>query len=106
MMVGADHAALENGEEVFGGVAVSKPAHADILASRVNDAGMASELTANAGVDRAFVGHEVRSAIDIGNDQGAQSFCVHIGDMERTGVAFAANERNWAESGTLAASKP
>ncbi len=94
MVVGADHAALENGEEVFSGVAVSKAAHANILTGRMNDGRVPCKLAANAGVDRAFVGHEVRSAIDIGNDQRAQSFGVHIGDMERTGVAFAANERD------------
>lgn len=44
MVIGADHAALEDGEEVFSGVAVRKPLVADILLLAVVDGGVSAHL--------------------------------------------------------------
>ena len=90
-------------KKVFGGVAVRETSLADIFVSRVNNGGVTGELGADAGIDRAFVGHKVRGAIDVRDDQRAKSFGVGIGNVERAGVTVTGNERhNRLHSGGLA----
>ena len=62
MVIGADHAALEDAEKVLGGVAVVAVATAE-LAVRVKRRAMRGELAADALVEAGIVGHEVRRAV-------------------------------------------
>ena len=66
---------------------MSETTLADILFSRVNDGRVTGELTTNAGIDHAFIGHEVAGAIDVGNDQAAKVLSVDVGDVEAANVA-------------------
>ena len=45
------------------------------------------ELAPDGGIDRRVIGHDVRRAVDVGNDDRAQSFCADIRDRERTNAA-------------------
>src|SRR5690606_17854154 len=87
VVVGADHAALEDGEEIFGGVGVLEAARGDVFASAVIDLAVAVELAAHALIDRALVRHKVRGAIDVRDNERANVLGVDVGDMEGTGVA-------------------
>ena len=87
MVIGADHAALEDGEEVFSGVAVLETAGGDIFLGAVVHDAVAVKLAAHAGINDAFVGHKVRGAVNVGDDQAAQVLGVDIGNVERTDMA-------------------
>jgi hypothetical protein len=69
-------------------------AHANVFISRVNDSRMTSELTANASVDHAFVGHQMGGAINVGDDQAAKLLSVDIFNVERTNLAVTLNQRD------------
>jgi hypothetical protein len=92
VVIGADHAALEDGEEVFSGIGVLEAAGGDVFLGRVIDAAVTVELAAHAEIDRAVVGHEVAGAVDIGHDQRTNVLGIDVGDMERTGAAFALDQ--------------
>lgn len=94
MVIGADHAALEDGEEVFSGVAVRKPLVADVLLLAVVDGGVGAHFKADLLIHAAFVGHQVSLAVHVCDDKGANVFRVEIGDMEATDVAFALDQRD------------
>src|SRR3546814_18479164 len=57
VVIGADDAALEDREEVFGGVAVRKPLVADILLLAVVDGGVSAHFKADLLILAALVGH-------------------------------------------------
>ena len=59
VVISADDAALEDREEVFGGVAVLEATGSDILLGAVVHDAVPSEFAAHSGVDRRFVGHQV-----------------------------------------------
>ena len=94
VVIGADHAALEDREEVFGGVGVLEAAGGDILLGRVIDDRVTVKLLAEAGVDGALVGHKVGGALHVGNEDAANGCCVDVSDMERTGHAIALHKGN------------
>ena len=71
---------------------MGEAAHADILFLRVNDRGVARELAADAGIDHALVRHEVRGAVNVGNDQAAKVLRVDVGDVEAANVALALDQ--------------
>ena len=73
---------------------MGEAAHADILFLRVNDRGVARELAADAGIDHALVGHEVRRAVNVGHDQAAKVLRVNVGDVEAANVAFTLDQRD------------
>jgi len=89
VVIGADHAALEDGEEIFGGVAVLEAARGDVFLGAVVHDRVTVELFAHAVIDRAFIGHEVRGAVDVGHDQSANVLGIDVGNVERTGVTVA-----------------
>ena len=94
MVIGANYTAFENGEEVFSGVAVLETARCDILAGAVVDRAVPVKFAAHAGVDRAFVGHKVRGAVNVGHDQSANVLGIDVGDMEAAGFAIALDKRH------------
>jgi len=53
MVIGADHAALEDREEVFGGVGVLEPASGDVLFLAVVHDAVPVDLASKADIDRA-----------------------------------------------------
>ncbi len=93
VVIGADHAALEDREEILGGVAVLEAASGDVFAGAVIDGAVSGELAAKAGVNGRFVGHEVRGAIDVRNDQAANVLGGDVGDVETANVAFTLDQR-------------
>ena len=74
VVIGADHAALEDRKEVFDRVAVLEATSGDLLAGAVVDAAMAVKFAPYAGVNRAFVGHQMSRAVNVGHDQGGAGF--------------------------------
>ena len=68
---------------------VLEPARGDVLARGMIDAAMTVKLASYTGVDRAFVGHEMRGAVDVHNEQGADVRGRHVGDVEASDVAVA-----------------
>ena len=87
VVVGADIAALEDREEVLGGVGVIEAT--DILIVRVNDAAMGGELTPDIAVKGEVVGHEVRRAIDVREEQRTKVAKPDVGNMKRAGATVA-----------------
>jgi hypothetical protein len=59
VVIGADHATLEDREEVFDRVAMLETAGGDVFLRAMVDLAVTAELAANAGVNGAFVGHEI-----------------------------------------------
>ena len=59
----------------------------DILFDTVIDGAVTGELAAKAGVDRPFVVHQMRRAIDMRQDQSAHILGVHIRHMEAAHIA-------------------
>ena len=57
MVIGSDHAALQNGKEVFNRVAMLEAPGVNILAGTVIDRAVSGELAPDAGIDHAFVCH-------------------------------------------------
>jgi hypothetical protein len=60
---------------------------------------VARELVARLGLDRSFIGHQMRLAVDLGDDRLAQRLGGHVGDMARANFALALDQR---EKGFLA----
>jgi hypothetical protein len=89
VVIGADHAALEDREEVFGGVGVLEAARGDVFAGRVIDNRVTVKLAAHAGVNGGLVGHEVRGTVNVGHDQPAQVLGIDVGNVERAGLTVA-----------------
>ena len=85
VVIGANHTALEDGEEVFSGVGVVEHA-AHIFLGAVVHRAVVGELAAYLGVDGAFVGQQGAGAVDVGDDKGANVLGIDIGDMERAGA--------------------
>jgi hypothetical protein len=86
VVIGSDHAALEDRKEVFGGVAVLPTARGDILLRAVVDLAVVGELATDADIDRRFVGHESRRAINVSDQQRAKGFGGDVGDVERANL--------------------
>ena len=82
VVVGANHAALEDRKEVFDRVAVLEAARSDVFAGAVVYAAVTAKFAAKAGIDRAFIGHKVGAAMHVGNDQGAQGLSVDVSNVE------------------------
>ena len=93
VVIGADHAALEDREEVFGRVGMLEAARGYILFGAVVDDAVAVKLAPNRGVDRSFVRHEMRGAIDVDDDQAAKLLGGDVGDVEAANVALALDKR-------------
>ena len=89
MMIGADHAALEDGKEVFGGVAVDAARTRKLAGSREAWCHARRELAADVPVEAGVVRHKRRSAINIRDERAANVLAWMIGDMERTGATVA-----------------
>ena len=94
MVIGADHAALENGKEILGCVAVLVTAMLHIFLGAVIDGIVSAKLATNAGVNGAFIGDKVRRAVNISNDKGANGFGVDVGNMNAADGAFAFDQRD------------
>jgi len=88
VVIGADHAALEDGEEVFSGVGVVEHA-AHVFLDTVVHRAVIRELAAHLAVDGAFVSQERAGTVDMGNDQCANVLGIDVGNMKRTGAAIA-----------------
>ena len=82
-MVGAGDPALEDAEIVFDRVRMPELS-ADILFGGMVDGTVAGELAPDPVIDGRVVGHNERSAADVGNDDRAQALCRDIGNMEGT----------------------
>src|SRR5689334_8523034 len=63
VLIGADHAAFENGEHAFNGIGVNVAPHVFILA--MGDEGMFGKLKAELLVDARFIGHQARFFGDV-----------------------------------------
>lgn len=94
MVIRADDAALEYREEVFSGVAVLVAAKAGELLYAVIDRIVSAELATDTLIDRAFVGHKVGAAVNVGNQQGADVLCVDIGNVEAADMTFTFDQRD------------
>jgi hypothetical protein len=94
VVIGADHAALEDRKEVLDRVAVLEPAGRDVLAGAVIDRPVAMELATDAGVNAAFVGHQIRRRQDVRKDQRTKLLGGHLGNMEAANVAVALDQRH------------
>lgn len=92
MVIGANHTALEDREEVFGGVGVLEPAVGDVFLGAVIHTVVKGHFLADTRINRSFVGHKVSRAIDVGNDQAAHRLGVYIGYVEAAGVALALHQ--------------
>lgn len=90
----AIHTTLEQGEEALSGVRSREAALADILVLGMVHGRMTGKLTADLGVDRAFVRHQVALAVRGLDDQRAHLLRRHVGDVERTGFTVALNQRD------------
>jgi hypothetical protein len=64
MLVDANHAALEDGEEAFRSVGMDLPSH--VFAEPMVDGFVARKLAADFAVIGAFIGHELAFAGDVG----------------------------------------
>ena len=94
VVIGTDHAALEDRKEIFSGVAVLEPAGGDIFTGTVVHGVVIGKFAAHTGVDRAFVGHQHRGAINVCYDQRANVLGVHVCHVERASDAVALYKSN------------
>src|SRR3546814_14516530 len=92
MMIGADHAALQDREEVFSGVGM-RLTLAELAAS-VERVAVAGELAANGPVVASFVRHERRGAVHAGYANRADVVRGDIGKVEGGGAIVAEHKRN------------
>lgn len=90
VMERANQAAFQNREETFDCVCVCIPAN--VLAGRMIDRLMRSELTANTAIRAIVVGHDVCGRANVIRHDGFQSLAVHAGDMETAHGSIALNE--------------
>jgi sulfur carrier protein ThiS len=88
MVIGADNAALEDGEEVLGGVAVLAIATAK-LAVAVNGRAVLRELAADAEIETGIVGHKRGRTVRVGNQSGTDIRVIDVRDVERAGASAA-----------------
>src|SRR5579862_875223 len=93
VMIGADHAALENAEIAFNGVGVPKMA-AHVFLNRMVDGAVAAELACNRRVDRAFVRHHIGRLADFGFQDRLQCRAIHARHVVRANPAVALNQGN------------
>lgn len=94
LVIGADHATLEDAEEVLGGVRCL-PIRADILATTaptMGDGLVHGKLLAGYLVELAFVGMQFLGARNIGNENFADALGGRLADMNRTGFAVRLNK--------------
>src|SRR4051812_33594862 len=92
MVIGADHATLEDREEVFGGVRVNVAHAASIFAKAVSNGAARIKLAAHVLIDAAVVGHKPARAINVGDEHRAKRLGVDVGDMEGTGATVALDQ--------------
>jgi len=79
---------FKNREVIFDRVCVPELS-ADIFLGAMVDRAVTAKLAPDGRIDRRIVGHDVGRAVDVGDDDRAQSFCADIGDGERTNAAVA-----------------
>ena len=93
MEVAAKHAALEDAEIVFDGVRVPEVG-ADIFLGAVVDRAVTRKTCADAGIDRATIGHQVGGLINVHGDDRAEGFCGHVWNVETAHGTVALDQRN------------
>ena len=91
---GAVNATLEEREMAFDRVGMHEAAEPHIFLGGMVDAGMAGELIADLRVDRAAVGHHVRFARGVLDDDGAKVLARHVGDMKAPGLTVSLDQGN------------
>src|SRR5690348_14036234 len=90
VVIGADNAALEDAEEVLGGVAVVTVATAE-LADAVKRGAVLRELAPNVVIETGIVRHEDGGTVRVGDQRGANVGVIDMRDVERTGATAALN---------------
>ena len=88
VVIGADNAALEDGKEILGGVAVNA-ARTRELADAVDGRSVLRELATDAVIEAGIIRHEVRRAMRIRDQRGANVRVVDMRNVKRTGATAA-----------------
>src|SRR6266513_1869820 len=92
MVIRPDQAALQKREEAFNRIGVHDAAH--ILKLSMIDGVVTGELPAEFGIDAAFIGHEVRIALNLAHQDRLQGLGIHAVDVEGTHVPTTLDQCN------------
>jgi len=94
VVIGADHAALEDREKILGGVAVAGAVETDELLDRVVHGNVQREVHPGHFEGRALIGHEGAFAVNVGPDQAAELRASDVGDVERASAPVTFDKRD------------
>ena len=91
VVIGSNHAALESREEDFGCVAVLEATRGDLFLRAMIDRAVTVKFTSYSRVNVAFISHQVRRTVYVGDDQSAQVFCRDVGDVRAANLPVTFN---------------